>query len=115
MSAEEHRTFPRVSTEQGEDEVGIQDELGDYNAPPYVVLEARLTKCQHQQSLYDLWKDCEFGFCGYKPARIGQLQRGVKTILNITREMFSGSSFRDGEGGAHSENGYRFDLSFIWG
>ncbi len=41
----------------------------DMNVPDFVsvVLEAFLTKCP--KTLYDLWKEYEFGFCGCKPAK----------------------------------------------
>ena len=45
------------------DEEGVEDS----NDPPPVVLQVMLMKCPH--SLYDSWKEYEFGFSGFKPAK----------------------------------------------
>jgi hypothetical protein len=87
VSGEEQETFPRVLTEQGKDPFDIQEEVGDSNAPPPVVLEARLTKCL--RSLYDLWKEFEFGFSGCKEEKNWtDEERGKGSFKYYKRNVF---------------------------
>ena len=47
-----------------------------------LVLEASLTRCAW--SLHDLWKKCEFGLIGYKPAKDWTSQERYVQIDSIT-------------------------------
>jgi hypothetical protein len=80
---------PRTSQHQEAESYLFNDEEGivDANVPVPLVLQARLTKCP--RSLYDLWKEYEFGFQGCKPAKDWTAsERGKDRFKYYKRNIF---------------------------
>ena len=66
--------------------------IKDANDHVPVVLQARLIKCSC--SLYDLWKEFEFGFQGCKPAKEWTASERGKDCFKYYKRNFFGFKFQ---------------------
>ena len=78
---------PQQEMMEIDDHDSMEIEIEDANAPKI----AKLAKCP--KSLHDLWREYEFGLCGYKAAKdFTSRERGaVKDILQKKQLLESGS------------------------